>query len=218
MKWYRRSFCSSRRRRSGSSTTRIARTAARNSTLRGRSSTAVAIGEPSSDQAVMTILVALPVVDNTCRLGPAEAWHVHPRPVELVQQRRQLHRRQPHHPVGPWRPVEGPALQPLPQRHQSRHNRVKGWLLSITPLTSSLEVAKSNPGDRDPAPAARPSTSDGSTAGGARPARFLCLSYATPNIQPSTCATARSGGVRSGIRNAARLPSRSARESQAAML
>ncbi len=35
--------------------------------------------------------------------------------------------------------------------------------------------------------------------------------YITPNIHPSTCATARSGGVRSGLRNAARLPSRSAR-------
>ena len=42
--------------------------------------------------------------------------------------------------------------------------------------------------------------------------------YATPNIHPSTCATVHSGGVRSGLRNAARLPSRSARESQAAML
>jgi len=40
----------------------------------------------------------------------------------------------------------------------------------------------------------------------------------TPSIQPSTCATARSGGVRSGLRKAARLPSWSTRESQAAML
>jgi len=40
----------------------------------------------------------------------------------------------------------------------------------------------------------------------------------TPNIQPSTCATTRSGGVRSGFRKTARLPSRSARDSQAAML
>jgi hypothetical protein len=37
-----------------------------------------------------------------------------------------------------------------------------------------------------------------------------------PKIQPSTCATARSGGVSSGFRNAARLPLRSARDSQAA--
>ncbi len=40
----------------------------------------------------------------------------------------------------------------------------------------------------------------------------------TPNIQPSTCATVLSGGVKLGFRNAARPPSWSARESQAAML
>ena len=39
----------------------------------------------------------------------------------------------------------------------------------------------------------------------------------TPKIQPSTCATVRSGSVSSGFRNAARLPFRSARDSQAAM-
>ena len=44
------------------------------------------------------------------------------------------------------------------------------------------------------------------------------LRYATPKIHPSTCATARSGGVSSGLRNAASVPSWSARESQAAML
>ena len=37
------------------------------------------------------------------------------------------------------------------------------------------------------------------------------LRYATPNIHPSTCATARSGGVSSGLRNAASVPSWSAR-------
>lgn len=40
----------------------------------------------------------------------------------------------------------------------------------------------------------------------------------TPNIQPSICATVFSGGVKLGFRNAARLPSRSARESHAAIL
>jgi hypothetical protein len=38
-----------------------------------------------------------------------------------------------------------------------------------------------------------------------------------PNIQPSTCASVRAGGERSGLRKAVRLPSRSARDSQAAM-
>ena len=41
--------------------------------------------------------------------------------------------------------------------------------------------------------------------------------YATPRIHPSTLATLRSGGVRFGSRNPARLPSLSARDSQAAM-
>jgi hypothetical protein len=52
------------------------------------------------------------------------------------------------------------------------------------------------------------------------PSRFRTparIKPGTPNIQPSTCATVRSGRVRLGFRNAARLPSRSARESQAAM-
>jgi hypothetical protein len=40
----------------------------------------------------------------------------------------------------------------------------------------------------------------------------------TPNIQPSTCANARSCGVRSGLRKVTRLPLRSACDSQAAML
>jgi hypothetical protein len=38
----------------------------------------------------------------------------------------------------------------------------------------------------------------------------------TPSIQPSTSATVRSDSVKSGLKNAARLPSRSARDSQAA--
>jgi hypothetical protein len=42
--------------------------------------------------------------------------------------------------------------------------------------------------------------------------------HATPNIHPSTCATARSGDVSVGLRNAPRVPSRLARESQRAML
>ena len=41
--------------------------------------------------------------------------------------------------------------------------------------------------------------------------------YATPRIHPSTLATLRSGGVRFGSRNPATLPSRLARDSQAAM-
>jgi hypothetical protein len=41
--------------------------------------------------------------------------------------------------------------------------------------------------------------------------------YATPKIQPSTCAIVRSDAVGEGFRNVARLPSRSACESQAAM-
>lgn len=44
--------------------------------------------------------------------------------------------------------------------------------------------------------------------------RSKCLvgfCYATPRIQPSTCATARSRGVSDGLRYAARPPSRSAR-------
>jgi hypothetical protein len=44
------------------------------------------------------------------------------------------------------------------------------------------------------------------------------MKQGTPKIQPSTCACVRSGGDKSGFRNAAGLPSRSARESQAAML
>ena len=44
------------------------------------------------------------------------------------------------------------------------------------------------------------------------------LRYATPKIHPSTCATARSGGVRPSLRNTASVPSLSARESQPAML
>ena len=39
-----------------------------------------------------------------------------------------------------------------------------------------------------------------------------------PVSNPVLVAIARSGGIKSGLRNAARLPSRSARESQAAML
>ena len=46
---------------------------------------------------------------------------------------------------------------------------------------------------------------------------FPALKPGTPNIQSSTCASVRSWGVRSGFRKAARLPSRSARASQAAM-
>ena len=42
--------------------------------------------------------------------------------------------------------------------------------------------------------------------------------YVTPNIRPSTWATVRSAGVMAGLRNAARLPSRSAPESQPTML
>ena len=41
--------------------------------------------------------------------------------------------------------------------------------------------------------------------------------YATPRIHPSTLAALRSGGVRFGSRNPARLPSFSAHDNQAAM-
>ena len=44
-----------------------------------------------------------------------------------------------------------------------------------------------------------------------------CHCYATPIIQPSTLATLRSGAVRLGARNPARLPSLSDRDSQAAI-
>ena len=75
------------------------------------------------------------------RLRPQHARHLHAGPVEPLNQRRQLRRRQPHHPIHDRRPLEGALFGPLAHQHQSGPVHSRSFTRSASQTTFSIPIA-----------------------------------------------------------------------------